>query len=97
MNPEILKGSDKYSQWFDKLDTDSAKWQKKVEESINNDKMRDVITKNAKIGYDKGVYQPNFDDGSWSFVSNPVNTSKMKLKDYWGITWLRTNFKLDKR
>lgn len=97
MNPEILKGYDKYSQWFDELDTDSVKWQKKVEESVNNDKMRDVITRNAKIGYDKRVYKSNYDDSDWSIVNNPVNTSNMKLNDYWGITWLRTDFNLDKK
>ena len=96
MNAETLKTHKAYTEWVNNLDTDTLKWRKKVEESLENDRMREVIVAEANAGIKAKVYKTSYNDRDWATTSAPIRTDKMNLTNFWGVAWLRTTFEMPK-
>lgn len=94
MSGERLRTENAYTEWVDTFDTDSLRWQNYVVRSRENDRMRDVLAKKADRGIRAKVFLPSYNDKEWPVVDTPVTTERMKLKDFWGVAWLRTSFAL---
>lgn len=94
MSADVLRTHNAYTKWVEGFDTDSLKWQNYVCQSQKNDRIRDSIATHANRGIRKKVFSPNYKDDDWLTVDTPVNTNKMKLNNYWGVTWLRTDFEV---
>lgn len=94
MSADVLRTHNTYAKWVEEFDTDSLRWQNYVYQSKKNDHIRDSIATQATQGICKKVFSPGYNDDNWPTVNIPVNTNKMKLNNYWGITWLRTNFEV---
>lgn len=97
MSAGCLRTHPMYKEWVDNFDTDSLRWQNFVDDSRENDRMRDVIAQTADRGLRAKVYRPSYDDRAWPVAEAPVNTERMLLKDFWGVAWLRTSFSLPQR
>lgn len=94
MSAERLQTHDAYAQWVHQFDADSLRWQIKVAESRENDRMRDVLADKTDRGLQAKIYHLSYDDSAWPFMDAPLSIGKMNLKDFWGVVWLRTSFTL---
>jgi len=94
MSADMLKTHEAYSKWFGEYNFDTNKWEKYVEQSRENDRMRDIIANQADGGLKAKANTINYDDKSWGKVIAPIDMEKMSSSGYWGIVWLRNHFEL---
>lgn len=94
MSADMLKTHEAYFKWFEDYNFDTTKWEKYVEQSRENDRMRDVIVNQADGGLKAKANMINYNDKSWGKVIAPIDMEKMSLNGYWGIVWLRNHFEL---
>lgn len=96
MSADMLKTHKAYTEWVENLDIDTLKWRKRVDESLENDRMREVIVAEANAGIKAGVYKASYNDKDWAITTAPIRTDKMNLTEFWGVAWLRTTFESPK-
>lgn len=89
-----LRTHEAYTEWVDRFDTDSLRWQTKVAQSRENDRTRDLLADKADAGLRGKLFRPSYNDRAWPELAAPVRIERMNLKDFWGIVWLRTSFTL---
>jgi sialate O-acetylesterase len=92
ISPEMLATHPDFTEIMAKSYKDPAQWDSIVHQNHLNDKNRDSIANACKVGIEKGVFRPDFDDSHWKAVTVPINMDKTGMPGFWGVSWFRKTF-----
>ena len=76
------------------FDTDTARWNQKVRNSIASEREREIIARTSEVGLKLKVHSSEFNDVAWKRTNFPLNISKMGYPGYWGLVWVRKTIRL---
>ncbi len=96
ISSESLMQHSEYSELIKKQDKDPNKWDEIVKKSLWNDVHRDSLADQCQEGLKKGVHKSEFNDVGWKSVLYPVSNEKIGMPWFWGVTWFRNQFTVDK-
>lgn len=97
MSSEMLKTHPDFTAKVDEFDTDPIKWNAYLKKSMGADRLRDSISKAAKVGIQMGVQQKDFDDSKWNVSQYPMDMGSIKLNGYWGFVWFRKTIEISNK
>lgn len=89
MSRERLMTHPEYSRPMNEFDTDTARWNQKVRNSVASELERDKIARTSVAGLLQKVHRPEYNDATWKRTDYPLNIPKMGYPGYWGLVWIR--------